>query len=114
MRTTNRLAAAAAAMIALQAFAQSAPALQLDATRARQVRSIVDAAEARMNAARAQIGEPTSDASRVALLNAIRTIRFEADMQLATVLSHEEYAQLKEASLHTGWQRAWSQRGTPM
>jgi hypothetical protein len=113
MRTTNRLAAAVAAMIALQAFAQ-APASQLDATRSRQVRSILEAAEARTKAVRAQIGEPTTDAARMALLDAIRTIRFEADMQLATVLTQEEYARLKEASLQTGWQRAWPQRGTPM
>ena len=113
MKKTYRLAAAAAAMIAVHAVAQ-APASELDATRARQVRSILDAAEARMIVARAQIGEPATDAARVALLEAIRTIRFEADMQLATVLTQEEYARVKEASLHTGWQRAWSQRGTPM
>ncbi|HET7403297.1 MAG TPA: hypothetical protein VFJ62_15995 [Usitatibacter sp.] len=114
MKKTYRLAAAAAAMIAAMHAVAQAPASQLDATRARQVRSILDAAQARMIAARAQIGEPTTDAARVALLDAIRTIRFEADTQLATVLTQEEYARFKEASLQTGWQRAWSQRGTPM
>ena len=113
MRMPYRLAAAAAALVALQALAQ-APASQLDATRTRQVRAILDAAEARLNFVRSQIGEPATDAARVALLEAIRTIRFEADMQLASVLTLEEYAQVKEASLRTGWQRAWSQRGTPM
>ena len=121
-----RLLAAIAALAAGAAFAQAetslaVPAraqisavLNLDAPRARQVDAIIESASARMQLARANIGAPSSDAARIALLSAVLSIRYETDSQLASVLTPGEFARLKESLFPARWERALPSRGTPM
>lgn len=126
MNNTMRLLAAAAAVAATAAFAQPETALavparaqipavlSLDAQRARQVDAILESATARLSVVRSNIGSPSDDHARLALLNALLTIRYETDSQLASVLSPEEFARLKESLYPPRWERALPSRGTPM
>ena len=126
MSLLRALAAATAALATTLAFAQPetalaipvraemASVLKLDAQRARQVDAIVDAASARMSVVRSQIAAPNDDTSRVALLTAVLTIRYETDMQLATILTPDEFARMKESLYIPRWERALPARGTPM
>jgi hypothetical protein len=121
-----RLLAAVAALAATAAFAQPetalavparnqvATVLSLDAPRARQVDAILEAAYARMSMVRGNVGAPSDDRARLALLTAVLTIRYETDSQLASVLSPEEFARLKESLYPPRWERAIPSRGTPM
>ena len=101
--------------LALPVRAQIPSVLNLDAQRARQVDAILESATARMSVVRSQIGAPTGDSARLAVLTAVLTIRYETDTQLASVLTPDEFARLKE-SLHTAprWERALPSRGTAM
>jgi hypothetical protein len=121
-----RVFAATAAFAATCAFAipdtalvvpirnQIPAVLNLDGQRARQVDAILEAAYARLSVVRSQMGAPRDDAARRALLTALLTIRYETDTQLATVLTHEEFARLKESLFLPRWERALPSRGTPM
>jgi len=121
------LLAAMAALTAGAAFAQPETALavparaevasvltSLDAPRARQVDAILQNASARMSIIRANTGTPTSDTTRLALLTALLTVRYETDSQLATVLTPDEFARLKESIYIPRWERALPSRGTAM
>jgi hypothetical protein len=120
-----RLLAAVAALAATAAFAQPetalavpartqvAAVLNLDAPRARQVDAILEAAYARMSTVRVN-GSPSDDRARLALLSAVLTIRYETDTQLASVLSPDEFARLKESLYPPRWERALPSRGTAM
>ena len=89
--------------------------LNLDARRADMVDAILATAKARMSIARSQVGSAADDSARASLLASILLIRYETDMQLATVLSPDEFARLKEAVYPaSGWVRAVPSRGTPM
>jgi hypothetical protein len=48
------------------------------------------------------------------MLNALLSIRYETDTRLATVLTPEEFARLKESMYLPRWERALPSRGTPM
>ncbi len=96
------------------ARAQVATVLNLDAPRARQVDAILESAYARMSLVRANAGAPSSDTARLALLTAVLTIRYETDSQLATVLTPEEFARMKESLYLPRWERALPSRGTAM
>lgn len=121
-----RLLAAAAALAAGAALAhpetalivpartQVATVLNLDASRARQVDAILESAYARMSLVRANAGASLSDNTRLALLTAVLTIRYETDSQLATVLTPEEFARMKESLYLPRWERAMPSRGTAM
>jgi periplasmic protein CpxP/Spy len=71
--------------------------LNLDADRAQQVDAIMQAAHARMKAARDQIGRPTDDATRSLMHTAMQAIRQDTDTQLATVLTADELAKVHAA-----------------
>ena len=88
--------------------------LSLDEHRARQVDAILESAYARLSMVRSQIGAPTSDSARLALLTALLTIRYQTDTQLATVLTPDEFARMKESMYLPKWERAIPSRGTPM
>ena len=88
--------------------------LSLDEHRARQVDAILESAYARLSMVRSQIGAPTSDSARLALLTALLTIRYQTDTQLATVLTPDEFARMKESIYLPQWQRAIPSRGTRM
>lgn len=100
--------------LAIPARANITSALNLDAQRARQVEAIVHAAYARMSMVRSQMGTPNDDASRLALLTAVLSIRYETDMQLASVLTPDEFARMKESLYQPRWERAMPSRGTAM
>ena len=100
--------------LAIPARADITSALNLDAQRARQVEAIVHAAYARMSMVRSQMGTPNDDASRLALLTAVLSIRYETDMQLASVLTPDEFARMKESLYQPRWERAMPSRGTAM
>jgi hypothetical protein len=100
--------------LAIPARAEITATLNLDAQRARQVEAIIHSAYARMSTVRSQIGTPNDDTSRLALLSAVLTIRYETDMQLATVLTPEEFARMKESLYQPRWDRAMPSRGTVM
>ena len=100
--------------LAIPARTQIASVLTLDGQRARQVDAILESAYARMSFVRTQMGAPTDDASRHALLKALLTIRYETDMQLASVLTPDEFARMKESIHPPRWARAMPSRGTPM
>ena len=124
--TLLRLVAASAALAATAAFAQPDTALivpvrsqipavlNLDSQRARQVDAILESAYARLSFARSQAGAPANDTARLALLTALLTIRYETDTQLATVLTPDEFARMKESLYLPKWERALPSRGTPM
>jgi len=121
----RHLAAALAAFATTAAFADTEPALavparqqipailSLDSNRAQTVDGILAGAQARLNMVRSQIGAPADDAARVALLRALLAIRYETDLQLATVLTPDEFARLKESLYPSGWERGIP-RGTRM
>lgn len=69
--------------------------LGLDSTRAEIVAAIFDNAHARMEEARRQLGEPTSEAVRTALDAAMRAIHEDLERQLAAVLGPEDLARVK-------------------
>lgn len=71
--------------------------LDLDAQRAQQVDAIMQAAHARMKAAREQIGRPTDDSTRGLMHTAMQAIRQDTDRQLAAVLTAEELERLHAA-----------------
>jgi hypothetical protein len=71
--------------------------LNLDAARAQQVDAIMQAAHARMKAAREQIGRPTDDSTRNLMHTAMQAIRADTDQQLAAVLTSDELARLHAA-----------------
>ena len=100
--------------LAIPARAEVTSALNLDAQRARQVDAILNTAFARMSVVRSQMGAPNDDTSRVALLTAVLTIRYETDMQLASVLTPDEFARMKESLYQPRWERAMPSRGTAM
>ena len=106
--------AATETALAIPARADITSALNLDAQRARQVEAIVNAASARMSMVRSQLGAPNDDASRLTLLTAVLSIRYETDMQLATVLTPDEFARMKESLYQPRWERAMPSRGTAM
>ena len=124
--TLLRLIAASTALAATAALAQPDPALivpvrsqipavlSLDAQRARQVDAILESAYARLSMARSQVGAPANDTARLALLTALLTIRYETDMQLATILTPDEFARRKESMYLPKWERALPSRGTAM
>jgi hypothetical protein len=126
MRLQRAFAAATAALATTAVLAQPDTALivpvrsqipavlNLDAARARQVDAILEAAYARMSIVRSQIGAPNDDHARLALLTAVLRVRYDTDTQLATVLSPEEFARLKESLYLPRWDRALPSRGTPM
>jgi hypothetical protein len=126
MNLPSHLAAALAVVASTTAFAQAdatlaippraqvASVLNLDSRRAQAVEAILADAHARMAVARSHIGAPMDDTSRVALLTAVLLIRYETDAQLASVLSPDEFARLKETVYPAGWVRAMPARGTPM
>ena len=100
--------------LAIPARAEVSSTLNLDAQRARQVDAILNGAVARMSVVRSQMGAPHDDASRLALLSAVLTIRYETDMQLASVLTPDEFARMKESLYLPRWERAMPSRGTAM
>ena len=126
MNLLRHAAAALAVVASTAAFAQTddtlagppraqiAATLNLDARRAGMVEAILGSARARMSVARSQIGAPMDDHARIALLTAILLIRYETDVQLASVLSPDEFARLKESVYPVRWVRALPSRGTPM
>jgi hypothetical protein len=88
--------------------------LNLDHQRARQVDAILESAYARLSMVRSQLGAPANDTARLALLTALLTIRYETDTQLATVLTPDEFARMKESIYLPQWERAMPSRGTRM
>ena len=100
--------------LAIPARAEVSAALNLDAQRARQVDAILNTALARMSVVRSQMGNPNDDTSRLALLTAVLTIRYETDMQLASVLTPDEFARMKETLYLPRWERAMPSRGIAM
>ena len=100
--------------LAIPARAEVSSALSLDAQRARQVDAILHGAFARMSVVRSQMGAPNDDTTRLALLTAVLTIRYETDMQLASVLTPDEFARMKESLYQPRWERAMPSRGTAM
>ena len=60
------------------------------------------------------MGSDANDTARLALLTALLTIRYETDTQLATVLTPDEFARMKESIYLPQWQRAIPSRGTRM
>ena len=70
--------------------------LDLDTPRAQVVEAIFENAHQRVMAAHAQIGRPTDDTTRAVMHAAMQAIRQDADKQLASVLTPEELAKLKE------------------
>jgi hypothetical protein len=121
-----RLIAASAALAATAALAtpdtalivpvrsQIPAVLNLDNQRSRQVDAILESAYARLSMVRSQIGAPANDSARLALLTALLTIRYETDTQLATVLTPDEFARMKESIYTPQWERVLPSRGTPM
>ena len=101
---------ALAALALASALAQAEPAafdrpplpvnigamLNLDIPRAQVVEAILDNAHARTVEARQQIGRPTDDTTRSVMRAAIHAIHEDAHRQLASVLTVEELAKLKE------------------
>ena len=71
--------------------------LNLDATRAQQVYTIMKASHAKMQAAREQIGLVTDETSRTVMHAAMEAIRSNTDSQLATVLTPDELDKLHAA-----------------
>ena len=69
--------------------------LGLDSTRAEVVTAIFENAHARMEQAREQLGEPHSEAVRVALDAAMQAIHQDTERQLAAVLGPEDLARVK-------------------
>jgi hypothetical protein len=126
MKMLRLIAAASMALAATAALATTDTALvvpvrnqipavlNLDGQRARQVDSILESAYARLSMVRSQFGAPASDTARLALLTALLTIRYETDTQLATVLTPDEFARMKESMYLPKWERAIPSRGTPM
>lgn len=126
MSLLRHLAAAVAAVACTGAWAQTDASLavppreridavlHLEGRRAETVESILAAAQARMIVVRSRVGASLDDTSRAALLTAILLIRYETDAQLATVLTPDEFARLKEAVHPASWVRALPSRGTPM
>lgn len=100
--------------LVVPARTQVATVLNLDAPRARQVDAILESAYARISLVRANAGTTSNDTARLALLTAVLTIRYETDSQLATVLSPEEFARMKESLYLPRWERALPSRGTAM
>ena len=74
--------------------------LGLDSTRAELVTAIFENAQARMEQAREQLGEPTSETVRVALDSAMHAIHQDVERQLAAVLGPEELARVKQEIPH--------------
>jgi hypothetical protein len=124
--TLLRLIAASTALATSAVFAQPDTALivpvrsqiptvlNLDSPRARQVDAILESAYARLSMVRSQVGAAANDTARLALLTALLTIRYETDTQLATVLTPDEFARMKESLYLPRWERAVPSRGTPM
>jgi hypothetical protein len=71
--------------------------LGLDAARAAQVEAILRSGREKMRALHDQYGRPADDAARSAMRAAMTSIRADTDAQLATVLTADELAQLKDA-----------------
>jgi hypothetical protein len=69
--------------------------LGLDRTRAELVTAIFENAHARIEEAHRQLGEPNSEAVRVALESALHAIYQDAERQLAAVLGPEQLARVK-------------------
>lgn len=126
MKLPRLIAAASTALAATTAFAlpdtalivpvrsQIPAVLSLDGHRARQVDAILESAYARLTMVRSQIGAPATDTARAALLTALLAIRYETDTQLATVLTPDEFARMKESLVLPRWERAIPSRGTQM
>ena len=76
-------------------FARLIVMLGLDSTRAEIVTAIFEHAHARMQEAHEQLGEPRSEAVRVALDAALHAIHQDAERQLAAVLGPEDLARVK-------------------
>ena len=126
MKLLRLIAAASTALAATAALAMPDTALivpvrsqipgvlNLDGQRARQVDAILESAYARLSMVRSQVGAPANDTARLALLTALLTIRYETDTQLATILTPDEFARMKESMYLPKWERALPSRGTPM
>lgn len=71
--------------------------LSLDAARAGQVETILNAAGAKVRALREQLGPPTDEATRATFRAAMEAIRADTDEKLAAVLTAEEIARLHAA-----------------
>ncbi len=71
--------------------------LGLDSARAAQVEAILATARAKVRAAHREIGKPTDDSTRNAMLAAMEAIHAQTDRQLATVLTGDELARLHDA-----------------
>ena len=76
-------------------FARIIVMLGLDSTRAEIVTAIFENAHARIEDAHGQLGEPTSEAVRVALDAALHAIHHDVEKQLAAVLGPEDLARVK-------------------
>jgi hypothetical protein len=71
--------------------------LGLDATRAAQVEAILATAQAKMRAARRDIGKPSDDTTRNAMHAAMQAIHQQTDQQLSAVLTPGELDKLHDA-----------------
>jgi hypothetical protein len=69
--------------------------LELDPDRAAKVEAIMQAARARMDTARREIGLPSDDTTRATLHAAMEAIRSDMEEKLAAILSAEELARLR-------------------
>ncbi len=74
-----------------------AAVLDVDAAKAAQVQSILDAGHSKMMALRDQSGRPTDDASRQKMHDAMASIHKDTDTQLKAILTPDQMAKLKAA-----------------
>jgi len=105
MKTYLRTAIAFTALASAIAVAQGpegrppridiAALLNIDATKAQQVQSILDDGRRQAHALREQNGRPTDEASREKMHAAMESIRQDTDKKLSAILTAEQVAKLK-------------------
>ena len=114
MKLLRLIAAASTALAATAALAMPDTALIVPVRSQIPAVLNLESAYARLSMVRSQVGAPANDTARLALLTALLTIRYETDTQLATILTPDEFARMKESMYLPKWERAIPSRGTPM